>query len=493
MTERTPITPCAETSQWVAGIPGLGAAVADWEAEMGEARSRLSDLAVAMARPGPVSATRTARHLTAAGISRAVRIGTRLPSDLRDLAPLRDPQAWARSTGVEAFVDQLALGGAATAELARQIVGAGRLFPGELVDELRGRPLGPAPVGRRVLEEIARRTFGDVVAVGDRPLTAVPVSQLHPARLADGRDIALRIRRPGVARELLADSRLFSSLISPLQQVLPQVGGLHPSGVLQLTTRQGLEAIDLRFEALNAVELGLMAEEFGVDGLTVARPIPDHADERVLGSELIFGIPLSSERARPDPSGTLAAVAALTLEAALVHGVFWADPAPEHLLCRDDGSVVLVGCGTVGHLSPQLRHAGILFLKSVLSGDHEGQVLAMERAGAMPPDAEPERLMADLAAAESLQVSRILSGGEAGLLTGLNEAVRLLLEHRLRPPLDVVLLLRTVFAIGALADRLVPEGGGLMAALFPLFGRLPDLIARAEAESADDSSVTDTA
>jgi hypothetical protein len=61
-------------------------------------------------------------------------------------------------------------------------------------------------------------------------------------------------------------------------------------------------------------------------------------------------------------------------------------------------------------------------------------------------------------------------------------AVRLLLLHRLRPPLEVVLLLRTVFALGALSDRLAPGGGGLAMALFPLVARLPDLLASAEAD-----------
>lgn len=70
-------------------------------------------------------------------------------------------------------------------------------------------------------------------------------------------------------------------------------------------------------------------------------------------------------------------------------------------------------------------------------------------------------------------------GGEQALLAGLNEAVRLMLKHRLRPPVEVVLLLRTMFALGPLADRLVPDGGGLMAGLLGLLPRLPAILAQA--------------
>jgi hypothetical protein len=56
----------------------------------------------------------------------------------------------------------------------------------------------------------------------------------------------------------------------------------------------------------------------------------------------------------------------------------------------------------------------------------------------------------------------------------------LLLFHQQRPQLEVVLLLRTVFALGALAERLEPGGGGLATALMPLMMRLPDLLVEAE-------------
>jgi predicted unusual protein kinase regulating ubiquinone biosynthesis (AarF/ABC1/UbiB family) len=148
----------------------------------------------------------------------------------------------------------------------------------------------------------------------------------------------------------------------------------------------------------------------------------------------------------------------------------------------DDGNLGLVGTGTVGHLPPDLKVAGIRFLRAFLSGDPEGQADAMRLAGAVPPDADLDALVADLAAADALQVGAILSGGEKGVLSGLNEAVRLLLFHRLRPPLEVILLLRTVFALGALSDRLAPGGGGLTMALFPLIARLPELLAEAEGD-----------
>jgi predicted unusual protein kinase regulating ubiquinone biosynthesis (AarF/ABC1/UbiB family) len=482
MAESPSLATRALTSAWLAEEPGLADAAAQWDRELTPLRRRFTDEAVALARPGPPAPARALRHATAMGVHRALRLGTRLPRDVWSLEPIRNPHGWLQESAIEAFVDQLALGGPPTAEVARLIAEAGDLFPDALVAEINRRSIHAAPLRLRVIEEIVQRSFNADMVVDPRALTAIPVSELHYAVLPDQQPAALRVRRPGVAQGVRDDTRLTANVLAPLQRALPQVSGMHPLGFVQLTIRLGLESTDMRFEALNAVELGLIVEELGVTGVRVPRPRPNYVSRRALVSDHLPGQPLLSGAVVADPAAAMAALTSLTLESALTHGLFWADPAPEHLMVLDDGTLGLVGTGTVGHLPIDLKVAGIRFLRAFLSGDPEGQAEAMRLAGAVPPDADTTALVADLAQAEALQMSAILAGGEKGVLKGLNEAVRLLLLHRLRPPLEVVLLLRTVFALGALSDRLAPGGGGLAMALFPLVARLPDLLASAEAD-----------
>ena len=87
----------AAASAWVAAEPGLADAIVELDHRAGPAKRALPDRANRLAQPGPVPPARVARHVAAAGVSRAVRIGTRLP-DLRDLVPLRDPRGWVLDT-----------------------------------------------------------------------------------------------------------------------------------------------------------------------------------------------------------------------------------------------------------------------------------------------------------------------------------------------------------------------------------------------------------
>ncbi|MCX7619791.1 MAG: AarF/UbiB family protein [Acidimicrobiales bacterium] len=496
MRERT-LAERARDSAWVSQEDGLAEQVAELEAAHGSRRLELGQNAAALARPGIVPPARLAQHVLAAGASRMLRTLTRFPGDLRSLVSGRNPQQLAMEAAVEAFADQLALSGPASAEVARIIEGSGSLFPGVLRNELQRRHIRPLDLDPQTVEWIARRALGEIVLVGDEPITAVPTSQLHAADLPGGRPANVRVRRPGVARELRADARFSGALATAMSRIAPDQAGLGmgPVGFVELVARCGIEATDLELEALNAIEIGLILEEAGVERLSVARPLPGHITERAMASERLLGVPLHHYGGDlTDPGGLVAALTSVTLEAALTHGTFWADPAPEHLLVLPGGRLAIVGLGTVGHFSPQLRRAGITFLRSVLSGEFEGQVEAMRIAGAAPADLDVGGLVAEMQAAEALEVSRVMFGGEEGLLGALNETVRIMLKYNLKPPVEVALLLRTVFALGQLAERIDPEGGGLMAALMGLLPRLPDLLADVspDGESVDRRGEADT-
>ncbi len=485
MEQHPTLTERAAGSAWVAREAGLAEAVAKWEADHGARRASLPDQARQLAQAGPIPPHRLGQHAVAAGLSRAVRTVTRLPGMVSDVLGGRDPRHLVVDAAVEGFVDQLALGGPASAEVARVIQGSGSLFPSLLTDELALRSIGPANLMPVTVKGIVRRSVGALAEFDFAPVTSGPVTQMHHATLPEGRPVDVRLRRPGVAGDLAADVRMMATLAAAGQRMAPDGGGMGmgPMGFVELIGRMGLEAVDLRIEALDLIELGLIAEDLGLEHVEVVCPLPGYVSERVLVTSRAAGTPLP-DLAEPvaDATAIIGAITALTLEAALVHGTFWADPSPEHLFITPEGGLVISRASVVGRLGPQLRAAGITFLKSLFSGEPAGQVEAMRIAGAVPPDLDVDALVAELAGAKALDFGTIMMGGEDALLGAVNEAVRLMLKHKLAPPVEVVLLLRTVFAVGRLSDLLVPEGGGFLAALMGLLPKLPALLAAVTAE-----------
>jgi ubiquinone biosynthesis protein len=467
----------AASSAWVAEGDGLLDAVKSWAAAVDE-RGELADRAAAATAPGFVPPARAVRYGAALEIG---RLRFTAGSLLRDpLRPVRDPAGWAKEGVAEVLRRQLGLLGAPGAEVARIIAASEGLLPGAVVEEIRRHPVTVPPLPPDTVARIAARAFdGRVDEVSDHPLAVTPVTQVHAARLDRRRRVLVRVRRPGAHRDVLADARMTAMAARSLEALVPPLRAIHPLGFVELAARQAVEELDLRREALALVELATALEEIGA-GVTVARPVADLATSRALVLEELPGArSFASASDRLDADAAIAAVIRLSLEAGLAVGVFHADIRPEHLVAMPDASLGVVGCGTLGRFDLTTRRAAFGFLTALFSGDHRGQVEAMALGGAVPDGVDTEALVADLAAAPALSPTAMLSGGGDAITGALGDAVRIQLRHRLRPPADVTMFVRNVFAFRELLATLAPDTSPFLA-LMPLVQRLPDLQARLE-------------
>jgi ubiquinone biosynthesis protein len=372
----------------------------------------------------------------------------------------------------------LSLLGPPGAEVARILVSSGSLAPERLVRRLEEKPITWEPMSVSDVERVTERALpGLVRLIEPAPVGATPVLQTHRCQLVDGSAAMVRVRRPGSRRALLADARFSGTLAWAFEQMASGIRDAHPQGFVQLAVRQLLDELDLRNHAFNAIELGLAVESLGIEGIRVARPLPAGITPTAALFEHVDGEPLGPDDEPPaDATAVGTSLAAILVLTAVGRGVFHADPGPEHLL-RADSTIVLVGCPVLGRLTPDLRRAGYAYLTSVLSGDHTAQVAAMRDAGAIPDGTDIDALVADLTAGGSLDPMALLgSDGPGALLDGLRDAGAILLRHRLRPPLEVVLLVRGLFALQRVLPVAAP-GASLTGSLLPLLPRLPELAA----------------
>lgn len=469
----------AATSTWVGGEPGLAEAVGDWSDEL--AGDDPAVHAAAVARPGLLPPLRSLRYLAALHVANAQWAVGQLSSP--GLRPLREPDAWAKEGVAEILRRQLSLMGPAGAEVARIIAASEGLLPGVVVDELQRHPVRVRRFSGSAVEPLIRSELrGRVGQLSDRPLTATPLAQLHAAVLDGQRPVLVWVRRPGAGHAARADARITASVVATLEALVPAIREPHPLGFVELAARQAIQEADLRHAALNAVELAVALEDIGAECIHVARPLPGLVTRRALVLEQLPGARAFDHAAdRLEPETAVAAWLAAGLETGLAAGVFHADLRPEHLVVLPDRTMAVVGTGAVGRFDLQTRQSAFDFLIALLSGDHAGAVSAMRHAGAVPPGADEAALIAELATTPSLSPMTMLSA-EGGLTSALSDAVGILLRHRLRPPVEVVLFVRNVFAFREFLATVAPETS-MLAALMPLVQRLPDLRARLTSEA----------
>lgn len=84
---------------------------------------------------------------------------------------------------------------------------------GKLVDEVPPFPF--AEVERIVREDLGE---GVVARLEPEPLAAASIAQIHEALLADGRDVVLKVRRPGIVEQVELDLDVIRSTVTFLEK-----------------------------------------------------------------------------------------------------------------------------------------------------------------------------------------------------------------------------------------------------------------------------------
>jgi len=200
----------------------------------------------------------------------------------------------------------------------------------------------------------------------DTPIAAASIAQVHRAHTTDGREVAVKILRPGIEEALTRDLDLFSWIAETLQRLLPWTHRFKPIDTVRVFRETVEVEIDLRLEAAAAVEL---AENFAGDSVfAVANVDWERTTRRVFTSQWIDGFRIDDSDALAaaglDPTELLTHSAGVFFNQVFRDGFFHADMHPGNMLVTTDGTLIPVDFGIMGRLDLETR----TYLADTLTG-----------------------------------------------------------------------------------------------------------------------------
>ncbi len=235
-------------------------------------------------------------------------------------------------------------------------------------------PMAPE-LAREVLEaELGGLAEGAFAEFDWEPLAAASIGQVHRARLADGRAVAVKIQYPGVAAAIEADlknTELLATFLGLLGGLSPRRLNIDfPAAAEELGERIE-EELDYRIEAANQTEFGEIFA--GHPFIHVPEVIAELSTARVLTQELVVGKSWSEAlTADPDLRASWAEAIFRFVYGSYVYDcVFNSDPHPGNYLFHDDGSVSCLDFGCVKRLKPEEVESFDLILREALRGNVE--------------------------------------------------------------------------------------------------------------------------
>jgi ubiquinone biosynthesis protein len=230
-----------------------------------------------------------------------------------------------------------------------------------------------------VIRQQLPRPLEEVFAVVNSvPVAAGSIAQTHRATLQDGREVALKVQRPGLSQVIEQDITLIRLVAGLVAQT--DVGRLYNVVGLAEEFAQALRA-ELRFtqEARYTDQLRTnlsTSRWFDPQKLVVPSVVWELTTDKMLVMEWLDGKPLLTATFRGDNGSGLSErkeIANLLLRAFFqqicLDGFFHADPHPGNLFYLSDHRVALLDCGMIGRLDPRTQEILLELILAIVSLD----------------------------------------------------------------------------------------------------------------------------
>jgi ubiquinone biosynthesis protein len=134
------------------------------------------------------------------------------------------------------------------------------LLPVDIADELAKLqdrvPPFPGELARAGLERTYGAPLGDLFAdFSNQPLAAASIAQIHVAHRRDGREVVIKVLRPGMRAQIVRDLEVMHTMAVLAQRWWPEARRLRPIDVVREYRQTILDELDLMREAANASQL----------------------------------------------------------------------------------------------------------------------------------------------------------------------------------------------------------------------------------------------
>jgi len=291
------------------------------------------------------------------------------------------------------------------------------------------------------------------------PLAAASVAQVHSARTFSGREVVVKVLRPGVAIQVDRDMRILMVVVRFLTQFSATLARYRAEAVVREVWMTLKRELDLREEARNVHRF---AREFRSSPfIDVPDVVEEMLSETVMVQTRLHGKRIDEDVSRHGPQ------LAQNLIDAYVHmffvvGAFHGDPHPGNILVSDDNRLGMHDFGVVGSLDRPTRHALAAFMLAFTEQDTEWVLDSWFELGMLARSADRDRMRAVVSALMSDYSRRPISEWSVG--EAFSQMVTASRGYNFAVPLHLLVLGRTLLLLEATV-RLLDPGFSLLDSL----------------------------
>jgi ubiquinone biosynthesis protein len=348
-----------------------------------------------------------------------------------------------------------------------QIVSTRRdLVPPDIADELAQLqdrvPPFPGAEAQAIVEQALGQPVAELFAsFNPEPLASASIAQVHEATLPDGREVVIKVVRPGIRRQIRRDIDLLMVVAGLAEKYWESGARVKPTEFVREFEMFIFDELDMIREAANASALRHNFE--GSTELYVPEIHWPYCKERVLVMERIHGIPISDVKALREAGVNMEKLAKTGIRVFYTQvfrdNLFHADMHPGNIFVDvsdpENASYIALDFGIVASLSEKDLYFISENFMAMFNRDYLRVALLHQEAGWVPHDTRLEELEASIRAVGEPAFARPLNEISFGELMLKLFEVAYRFKLNIQPQL--IMLQKTLLNIEGLGRELFPD------------------------------------
>jgi len=233
------------------------------------------------------------------------------------------------------------------------------LLPDDIAQELAKLqdrvPPFPGAEARVIVEKALEKPVGELFeSFTEQPHASASIAQVHLARLQGGKDVVVKVVRPGIDKTIARDIGLLYVVAELAERYWREGRRLRPREVVAEYEKTIVDELDLLREAANASQLRRNFQDSEL--LYVPEVYWPFCRRQVMVMERIHGVPISDvaelRRQNIDLKKLSERGVEIFFTQVFRHSFFHADMHPGNIFVSPEGRYIAVDFGIMGTLSP---------------------------------------------------------------------------------------------------------------------------------------------
>lgn len=334
------------------------------------------------------------------------------------------------------------------------------LLSDDLIVELKKLQDAVPPFSIYEVKAVANEEFGKPIDglygnFDEEPLAAASIGQVHRATLKDGREVIVKVQRPGIEKTIKTDLNIMHWLAHLCEKYIAESRHYDPAGLIDEFERTITRELDFVIEGRNGERF---KENFaGDERVHVPMIIGDLTKRRVLTAEFSSGKKIAEldsgkEKYRYE---TARRINDLYLTQILEHGFFHADPHPGNIFIMDDGSICFHDFGIVGEIDEEMKGSLSDLFLAFVEKDMDGIVDAYLGMGVVDVEIDREAFKRDIA--DFINAYYRLPMKDFSFAEVMRNLIIIGKKYRIKVKRELLLLGKTFMGVESIVRSLDPE------------------------------------